>query len=143
MGQAKLGGVDESVIKAVGLFGGGVAGSGYTCGALLGAVTAISCVYSRGTLDGQENPVMWELGGRMVSKFEELTSHHGGIRCQDIARVNWRDPSAVSEYYTSPDSRRKICIQLVGDIAQALGELIDEKAPTRTSTPNSHRTANS
>lgn len=91
---------NESVVKAVGLFGGGVAASGNTCGALLGAVAALSCLYSRGTLDGQENPVMWEVGGRMVRQFEELTAPHGGIRCQDIARVSWRDPLAVKEYFT-------------------------------------------
>jgi C_GCAxxG_C_C family probable redox protein len=129
VGQEKLGMGDESVVKAVGLFGGGIACSGHTCGALLGAVAALSCLYSRGTLDGQESPVMWEVGGRMVRKFEELTAPHGGISCQAIARVNWRDTSAVSEFITSPDSRLKICVQLVGDVAEALGELIDKETP--------------
>jgi C_GCAxxG_C_C family probable redox protein len=129
VGQEKLGIADKSVVKAVGLFGGGIAGSGHTCGALLGAVAALSCLYSRGSLDGQENPVMWEVGGRMVRKFEELTAPYGGIRCQDIARVNWADPVASGEYFTSHDSRRKICAQLVGDVAEALGELIDREAP--------------
>jgi len=72
---------------------------------------------------------MWEVGGRMVQKSEELTARNGGIRCQDIARVNWRDPSAVKEYYTSPDSRRRICAELVGDVAETLGELIDKETP--------------
>lgn len=127
MGQEKLDLVDASVVKALGLFGGGVAHSGYTCGALLGAIAALSCRYSRGTLDEKENPVMWDLGGRMVRKFEELTEQHGGIRCLDIARVNWGDPLAVKEFRTNPESRRRICAQLVGDIAQALGEVIDKE----------------
>jgi C_GCAxxG_C_C family probable redox protein len=129
VGQEKLGSVDPSVIKAVGLFGGGVAKSGYVCGALLGGITALSCMYSRGTLDEKENPVMWEAGGRLVRKFEELTAPHGGIRCLDIARVDWKDPVAVKEFRTNPESRRRICTQLVGDVAQALGELIDEQTP--------------
>lgn len=44
-------------------------------------------------------------------------------------RVNWRDPSAVKVYFTSPDSRRKICAQLVGDVAEALGKLVDKETP--------------
>lgn len=132
MGQEKLDMVDESAIKAVGLFGGGVARSGQTCGALLGAIASLSCRYSRGTLDEKENPIMWEVGGRFVRKFEELTEQHGGIRCQDIARVDWKDPVAVKEFRTNPESRRKICAQLVGDVAQALGELMEQEALRRT-----------
>jgi hypothetical protein len=78
------------------------------------------------------------MGGRMVRKFEELTAPHGGICCQDIARVNWRDPSAVNEYYSSPDSRRKICAQVVGDVAEALGDLVDREAPGQAD-PRAHR----
>jgi C_GCAxxG_C_C family probable redox protein len=129
VGQEKLGSVDPSVIKAVGLFGGGVAKSGQTCGALLGGIAALSSMYSRGTLDEKENPVMWEAGGRLVRKFEELTAPHGGVRCLDIARVDWKDPAAAKEFRTNPESRRKICVQLVGDVAQALGELIDQQTP--------------
>lgn len=83
---------NEAVVKAVGLYGGGVAASGYTCGAVFGAAAP-----------------------------------HGGIRCRDIARVDWRDPAAVKEYYSNPDSRFGVCAQLVGDIAAALGEIIDKE----------------
>jgi C_GCAxxG_C_C family probable redox protein len=131
VGQVKLNVVDEAAIKAVGLFGGGIARSGNTCGSLLGAIAALSCLYSRGTLDEKENPVMWELGDRLVRRFEELTGQHGGIRCMDIARVDWRDPVAAKEFRTNPESRRTVCVQLVGDVAQALGELIDQETSGR------------
>ncbi len=131
MGQEKLNRVDESVIKAVGLFGGGIAHSGHTCGALLGAIAALSSMYSRCTLDEKESPIMWEVGGKIVRRFEELTEQYGGIRCRDIARVDWTDPQAVKEFRTDPESRRKICAQLVGEVAQALGELIDRETPER------------
>lgn len=123
--------VDESAIKAVGMFGGGVARSGNTCGALLGAVAALSSKYGRGNLEDKENPVMWVLGDILVSRFEGLTAQYGGIRCQDIARVDWQDPLAAKEFRTNPESRRKICAQLVGDTAYALGELIDKEIPAR------------
>lgn len=127
MGQEKVGITNESVIKAMGLYGGGIAASGHACGALLGAVASLSCIYSRGALDEQEHPRMREVGGMMVKRFEELTAQHGGIRCQDIARVNWHDPDAVKQHRSSPDSRRKICVQLVGDTAEALGHIIDRE----------------
>jgi len=127
VGQEKLDMVDEAAIKAVGLFGGGIAHSGNTCGSLLGAIAALSCVYSRGTLDEKENPVMWELGDRFVKRFGKLTEQQGGIRCMDIARVDWRDPVAVKEFRTNPDSRRTVCVQLVGDVAQALGVLMEQE----------------
>jgi hypothetical protein len=94
---------------------------------LLGAIATLSCLYSRGTLDEKENPVMWELGDRFVKRFGELTEQQGGIRCLDIARVDWRDPAAVKEFRTNPESRRKLCVQLVGDVAQALGELMEQQ----------------
>ena len=128
MGQEKLDVVNESVIKAAGMFGGGVARSGNTCGALLGAVAALSSKYGRGNLEEKENPVMWVLGDILVSRFEELTAPYGGICCQDIARVDWQDPVAAKEFRTNPESRRKLCAQLVGDVAHALGELIDKQA---------------
>ena len=127
MGQEKLGVVDETAIKAVGLFGGGIARSGSTCGALLGAVAAIAGMHGRGNLEEKEDPVMWELGDRIVRRFQELTGEFGGIRCQEIARVDWKDPQAVSEF-RGPNGRRGVCIELVGEVAQALGELLDQQS---------------
>ena len=125
MCQEKLNAVDESVIKAVGLFGGGVARSRNVCGALLGATAAVSSMYSRGNLEEKEDPRMWELGAKVVKKFEEMTAAHGGIRCEDIARVDFSDPDAVKQFRADPESRRKYCFQAVGGMAQLVGELID------------------
>jgi C_GCAxxG_C_C family probable redox protein len=131
VGQEKLDVVNEPVVKAAGLFGGGVARSGNTCGALLGAVAALSSKYGRGNLEEKEDPVMGVLGDMLVSRFEELTAPHGGVRCLDIARVDWKDPLAVREFRNNPESRRKLCAQLVGDTAYALGELIDKQVSAR------------
>jgi hypothetical protein len=35
---------------------------------------------------------------------------------------------SINEFRASPDGRRSICLALVGDTAQALGELIDGAA---------------
>jgi len=127
VGQEKLNRVDESVVKAMGAFGGGIAGSGRVCGALLGGVAFISSLYSRGNLEEKEDPRTWRLSRKLNSRFEELTKPYGGVNCENIARTDWKDPKAAKEFYSNPESRRKICIQVVGEAAQALGEILDEE----------------
>ena len=124
--------VDESAVKAVGAFGGGIASSGGVCGILLGGIAMISSMYSRGNLDEKENPRIWALSSKFLKKFEELAEPYGGMDCRDIARVDWKNRDAVKEYYSNPESNRKICIKLVGEAAYILGELLEhEEARTR------------
>ena len=127
MCQEKTGMVDEATVKAVGAFGGGIASSGSVCGILLGGVAMISSMYSRGNLDEKENPRIWALSSKFLKKFEELAEPYGGMDCKDIARVDWKDREAVKEYYSNPDSNRKICIKLVGEAAYILGELLEQE----------------
>jgi C_GCAxxG_C_C family probable redox protein len=124
-GQEKMGAVNEEIIKAVGLFGGGISGTRRVCGALTGGIAFISSLYSRGNFDQKEDPMMWSLGHKFIAEFERLTGEFGGTDCRDIARVNWRDRDQVKDFYANPESRRKICIQLVGDTAHALGKLLE------------------
>ena len=120
--------VDESAVKAVGAFGGGIASSGSVCGILLGGVAMISSMYSRGNLDEKENPRIWALSSKFLKKFEELTERYGSTNCRDIAQVDWKNRDAVKEYYSNPESSRKTCIKLVGDAAFILGELLEQEA---------------
>ncbi len=131
MGQEKLNKRNEEVIKAMGAFGGGVASTGRVCGSLIGGVALISSLYSLGNAEEKEHPRMWRLSYKLSKKFEELTSSYGGVNCSDIARVNWSDREQTKEFYNSPQSRRGICLQLVGDTAYALGEILDQ-AETET-----------
>lgn len=123
--QEKLGCVNEDVIKALGAFGGGVASSGRICGTLTGGVALISSLFSRGNLQDREDPRMWKLSAKLTRKFEELTEPFGGVDCANIAQMNWRDPAAVKDFYSNPESRRQHCIKLVGDFAYALGVLLE------------------
>lgn len=126
VGQEKMSCKNEAVIKAVGAFGGGIASTGRVCGALLGGVALISSLYSRGNLEEKEHPRMYRLGYKLSKKFEELTQPHGGVNCSDIARVNWSNKEQTKEFYTNPESRRRFCIQVVGDTAYALGEILEQ-----------------
>ena len=126
VGQEKMNCKNEAVIKAVGAFGGGIASTGRVCGALLGGVALISSLYSRGNLEEKEHPRMYRLSYKLSKKFEELTQPHGGVNCSDIARVNWSNKEQTKEFYNNPDSRRQFCLQVVGDTAYALGEILDQ-----------------
>lgn len=127
MGQEKLGRIDEEVVKSAGAFGGGVASSGNMCGIVLGGIMLISSLHSRGNLEGKENPRMWALSAKFMNEFEKCTASHGGINCRDIARVDWRDKEAVKAYYSDPAGRRAVCVELVGEAARILGELLEQE----------------
>lgn len=128
MGQEKIGEIDETAVKALGAFGGGIASSGSVCGILIGGIAVISSIYSRGNLDEKENPLLWSVSSKFLKKFEELAKPLGGMNCRDIAKVDWKNKLEVKNYYVNPLSTRKICIKLVGDAAYALGELIDQQS---------------
>lgn len=127
MGLEKIDQEDASMLKAVGLYGGGIASTGSICGTLLGAVAAVSALHSRGNLEEKENPRMWGAGSKLVKEFEKLTEEFSGNTCRDITRLEWSDRYAVKEYYSNPDSRRKLCIKLVGDFAFILGEILEKE----------------
>ncbi|MHC1741945.1 MAG: C-GCAxxG-C-C family protein [Syntrophobacteraceae bacterium] len=126
VGQEKMGITNPSLIKAMGAFGGGIASTGNVCGALLGGVAFVSSLYSKASIEEQDNPLMWRLSYKLAKLFEDKTAVHGGINCKDIAALNWKDKEAVKDFYANPESRRRHCIQLVGDVAFALGELLEQ-----------------
>jgi C_GCAxxG_C_C family probable redox protein len=111
----------------VGAFGGGVASSGNVCGILTGGVALISSLYSRGNLEEKDDPRMWRLSYKLFKHFENLTESFGGINCRDIARLKWSDREATRDFYQNPESRRKLCTQLVGDFSFKLGEILDQE----------------
>lgn len=118
---------DDTAIKAVGAYGGGIAASGSVCGIILGGIAMISAIYSRASLEEKEDPRMWILSKKFMREFEKMAEDSGGITCQDIARVDWADREAVRAYYKDPEGRRKECIRLVGEAAYVLGELLEKE----------------
>lgn len=41
--------------------------------------------------------------------------------------MNKKDPKAAKGFYSNSDSRRKICLQVLDDLTQSLGEPIEEE----------------
>lgn len=128
VGLKKLGITEPSVVRALGAFGGGIGGTGNVCGTLVGAVSVIGCLYSRGSLEEKENPRMWAATKKVLKNFGTLASPHGGINCSQIARVDWMDKNQVRDFYKNPESRRQHCITIVGETAKALAVLLDKEA---------------
>jgi|TARA_B100001964_G_scaffold129565_1_gene143258 C_GCAxxG_C_C family probable redox protein len=127
VGQEKLGDKNPDIIKAVGIFGGGISGTGGVCGAMLGGMACISSQCSRGELSDEESPRLFKIGHMMDQAFTEITAEFGGKDCADIARVDWLDRESVKEFYEGPASRKKYCQQVVGETARALGEIIEKE----------------
>jgi hypothetical protein len=120
---------DPAMIRAVGAYGGGIASSGRTCGILLGAIAVVSTIYSKARPEGKDDPNMWRLSFKLSKAFDKMCEPYGGTDCADIARVEWRDRDEVKQFYGQPDSRRRICTRLTGDMAAYLGELLDQAPP--------------
>jgi len=127
VGLEKIEKYDENVIAAAGAFGGGIASSGSVCGTLLGAISAVSALHSRGSLEDKENPRMWGVSHKVIKQFDQLTEQYGGRNCSDIARINWSDRDEIKNFYSNPDSTRKDCIKLVGDLAYSLGIILEKE----------------
>jgi C_GCAxxG_C_C family probable redox protein len=127
VGQEKMNIRNESLIKAMGGLGGGIAAdSRGICGALLGGVAFISSLYGRGNLEEKEQARLWRLRQKLAEKFEDLTKEYGGIYCSNIARVNFLDREQVKAFRKNPDSRRQYCVRVVEETAVALGEILEE-----------------
>lgn len=118
---------EPEVIKAVGAFGGGIGATGNVCGILLAGVTVISTICSRSNLEEKEDPRIWQLSQSIISRFEEMTSHLEGSTCREITQVDWKNRRQVKNFYTDPESRRRECIRLVGEMAYLLGEFLEKE----------------
>lgn len=116
------------VIAAMAPFGGGIASTGNVCGTLSGAIAAIGLLMGRTKPRARDHKAMWRMSYRMVKEFEAVTSCYGGIKCIDIARIDWKDRNQVKAFYKDPDSRRqKDCVRVIGETSLALGRLLENQ----------------
>ncbi len=125
---AEMIGMDASeVIAAVAPFGGGIASTGNVCGTLSGAIAAIGMPMGKKEASGKDHKAMWKLSHRMVREFEKITADYSGIKCSDIARVDWTDREQVKAFYRAPDStRRTDCTRVIRETALVLGRMLEE-----------------
>ncbi len=106
--QEVLGLEDGTSFKAASALAGGVARSGEVCGALLGALMAVSLVYGRDRLEPTSTSKSYSKAMEVGYKvFDEFKAHFGSVRCRDIhvklfnRYYNLRDPAELGEFVSS------------------------------------------
>lgn len=129
MGQEETGRVTPGLIKAMGAFGGGVAGSGGVCGILTGAVGMLASLYASGDPQGRNDPRLKDLSRQLLSRFEELTASFGGVDCRCIVEIDLDDRERYKWFRSAADSTRRRCEGLICDMAVYLVEILEENRP--------------
>ncbi len=110
----------------MGAFGGGLAGTGEVCGAVVGGIAVFGLIFSRGNVKEKEDPRMWSQSKTFLDRFRKEISE-GKLLCREIAHVDWDDDAQVANYYRKGSERQLDCRRLVGNTARLLGEMIEEE----------------
>lgn len=112
---------DPNAIRMMGGFGGGIGGMGSVCGALIGAVAALSADRGKGTVEGKEDRKLFPLCAEMYRRFA------GEIEvspfCRDITGIDFTRPEQVKLYRESPEKTGR-CVRLVGKTAAMVHEIM-------------------
>ncbi len=130
MGQEQAGRVRPEVIKAMAAYGGGVARSGRVCGILTGAVAMLAGLFGEADPSLKEDPRLKPLARQVVRRFEEMTAPYGGVDCRSIIGFYYDEGAEKRHWFrTAPDSTRRRCEGLIGDMAVYLAELLEQNRP--------------
>jgi hypothetical protein len=98
--------------------------NGELCGSLVGALAVLGLKFGRNREDEKEDPRMWSYTRELLKRFrEEIVQSHGGIRCLEIAGVDWRNREQVQSFYNGEKFLE--CARIVGDTAKLTGELLE------------------
>lgn len=99
-------------------------GNGETCGALIGALAVIGLRFGRSREEEKEDPRLGSYTRELLKRFrEEIVQSHGGIRCWEIAGVDWRNREQVESFFNGEKFLE--CARIVGDTAKLTGELLE------------------
>lgn len=126
-----MGESDEKAVRMMGGFGGGIGGMGSVCGAISGAVAAVSLRRGKGAVEGREDPRLFPICAELYRRFA------GEIEvspfCRDITGIDFTKPEQVRAYMNSPEKTGR-CVRLVGKTAAMVRDiLVREDAKSRPS----------
>ena len=117
---------DEALIRASSTLAGGIAGTGETCGAIVGALMAIgAALRSEDLLDGENDLLARRTAKAMVARFTELFS---GTRCYAVQEhiIGWRcdDPTKEEAWLEAdgPIGCALVCAEAARDAARLILE---------------------
>jgi C_GCAxxG_C_C family probable redox protein len=126
--QEKLNVGSQEVFKAGSALAGGVARKGETCGALTGAIMAISCLVGREKLeDGEQYRKAMVVAGQVYDQFRDQVGH---TLCWEIHKIKYGKvyrlfiPEEGKAFHAMGGHGRKGCPEVCGIAARIAAEVI-------------------
>lgn len=119
-------GIDEDTAKKISAgLGGGVSRMREVCGAVSGAAMVIGSICS--ATDGKDSENK-QKNYELVREFaDRFIKRNGSIVCRELLGLNVKmESSAKPEGRTAEYYKKRPCVELVGDSAEILAELIKE-----------------
>ena len=113
---------DETLIKAMDAFGGGLGARGEVCGAIIGGLSVIGLIFGRPKPESEKDWRLRKYSDIFMERFKDEVAN-GKILCRDIAQVDWRDQNQVKHFLES--GKRNECQILTGKTAKIVGELLE------------------
>jgi len=111
----------DSAIKISTGFGGGMARSGRTCGAVTGAYMVLGLKYGMElSKDIEANEKTYQIISEFSRQFQE---NNGSLMCKEILGCNINTPEGL-DYFNQHKLLGKKCIQCVKNAAEILEELL-------------------
>ncbi len=114
---------NEAIPKIASGFGGGIGNTGAVCGAVVGAVMAISLKMERG--DSMED---WLRIGSVAQEFRRrFEAELGTINCRELTGVDLNTEEGMKQAMTS-NLAQNVCFPAVGTAYQLVLDLLQETA---------------
>ena len=114
---------NDAIPKIASAFGGGIGNSGAVCGAVIGAVMAISLKMERG--DSMEE---WLRIAAVAQDFRRrFEAKMGAIDCRELLGADLRTEEGMMQLVGS-DLPQKVCFPAVGNAYQLVLDLLQETA---------------
>ena len=111
----------ETAFRIATPFGGGIGHSGYTCGAVSGAIMVIGLATGTTVYDKEKKDACYALTQLFLKRF---TERYGALTCPGLLGVDISDPQ-VLEQAREQDLFQSVCPKFVGDAAKMVAELLD------------------
>ena len=115
----------EPAMKMASSFGGGMGRLREVCGSVSGIFMIAGLLYGYdGPETGQVKAEHYAVIQELAHRFEEK---HGTIICREMLGLSVRHDSPVPEARTKEYYKRRPCTEIIGDAAEILEQLIQEK----------------
>lgn len=112
---------EEPAARAACCFGGGMIGSGKTCGAVTGAMMALGLAHGSGAQ--MDLPRKQAAYAKTAELWRRFTERQGSITCKDILGLDLSTPEGRAQAAASGVFKTR-CAGVVRDAAQILAELL-------------------